>query len=71
MIELYVFAAIALIIGGAIVGTLTVLAAGIRREEKAYSFTIGSPSRVSSGARVANGLYVRIPGVTQQVTRHA
>jgi hypothetical protein len=71
MIELYVFAGIALIIGGALVGTLTVLAAGIRREEKAYTFTIGSPSRSASGARAANGLYVRLPGVTQQVTRHA
>ena len=71
MIELYVFAAIALLIGGAIIGTLIVLAAGIHREEKAYSFSVGSPSRVASGVRAANGLYVRLPGVTQQVTHHA
>jgi len=71
MIELYLFAAIALISAGVIVGTLIVLAAGIHREEKACSFTVGSPSRVASGVRAANGLYVRLPGVTQQVTRHA
>jgi hypothetical protein len=71
MIELYVFIAIALVIGGAFIGTLTVLAAGIHREERAYSFTVGSPGRAASSARAASGLYVRLPGVTQQVTRHA
>jgi hypothetical protein len=78
MIEVYGIAAVALLVAGAVVGILTVLAAGIRREEKAArrawppgSFTTDSPSRIASGARTANGLYVRMPGAAaQQASKH-
>jgi hypothetical protein len=68
MFEIYAVIAGALIIAGAAVGILTVLAVGIHREEKAYSLTIGSPGRISSGARAATGVYTKAPGVAQQPT---
>jgi len=70
MIEMYAIIGGGLILVGAIIGGLTVLAAGIRREEKHYSLTIDSPSRIASGARSAIGVYARKPGVAQQAIQH-
>jgi hypothetical protein len=66
MIEIYALVGVALVVAGAVVGILTVLAVGIHREERARSMTIGSPSRAASGARTFNGTYARRPGVTQE-----
>jgi hypothetical protein len=66
MIEIYAIVGGVLVLAGAIAGILTVIAVGIRREEKDYSFTVDSPSRIASGARSATGLYARKPGVAQQ-----
>ena len=57
----YVMAAIALMAAGAAAGIIVLVSLGIRREEKANSLTIGSPGRLASGARVANGVYARRP----------
>jgi Flp pilus assembly protein protease CpaA len=59
MVEIYAVAAVVLIGAGVVAGILTVVVLGIRREEKAYSLTIGSPGRLASGARVINGAHAR------------
>lgn len=58
----------ALLAAGAVIGILTVLAAGIRREEKHASLTVDSPGRAASAARAAHGVYARRPGTAQQET---
>jgi len=65
MIEIYAIIASALI-AGAFIGILAMLAIGIHREEKAYSLTVDSPSRITSSARAANGVYAKAPGVARQ-----
>jgi hypothetical protein len=67
MIEIYAIVAAALVVTGAVIGILTVVAAGIHREEKDYSLTTGNPSRVIRGVRTVNGVYTRRPGVAQQL----
>ena len=69
MIEVYGIAALALLVAGGVIGILTVLAAGIRREQRASrrawpdsGFTVDSTTQLASGVRAANGLYVRKPG---------
>ena len=59
MIEIYAFIAAMLMVTGAMIGILTVLAVGIRREKKAGNFVARSPSRAASSARVLTGLRAR------------
>jgi hypothetical protein len=56
---IYMALVASLLIAGAIAGVLTVLAVGIHREEKAYSLTVTSPSRLVSASRAANGVDTR------------
>jgi hypothetical protein len=67
MIEMCVLLAVALLITGAVIGILTVVAVGIRREEKAHSLTIARPGKITNGVRAANGVYARKPGVAQTI----
>jgi hypothetical protein len=62
MIEIVVLIAV-LVIAGAVIGILTVVSVGIRREERAFSLTSEIPDRVARGARRMNGLYTRGPGL--------
>jgi len=59
MIEIYAIIAVVLMMAGAMLGILTVLAVGIRREKKAGNFMAGSPGRAASSARVLTGLRAR------------
>jgi hypothetical protein len=68
MIEVYALAAVALLAAGAVVGFLVVVALGIHREEAALSMTTTTSDRVARGARVANGLSARSPGILQEVS---
>jgi hypothetical protein len=68
MIWMYLAFGVALIIAGTTLGFLMANAIGIHREEKDRSLTIGSPGRIASSARAANGVYARKPGVAQQVS---
>ena len=68
MIEVYVLAAVALLAAGAAAGFVVVVSLGIRREEAVRSMTIPTSDQVARGARVANGLYVRRPGVIQEAS---
>ena len=66
MITLYLIIAAALIIAGAVAGFMVMISWGIHREEAAYSMTIHPPTRAAAGARVANGVHARFPGVIQE-----
>lgn len=55
----YVVAAIALVVAGAVIGALMVVSLGIRREEAASSLTTIAPGRLARAARVPTGLYSR------------
>ena len=66
VITLYLIIAVALIAAGAVAGFLVVVSWGIHREEATYSITIHPPGRIAGGARVANGVHARFPGVIQE-----
>jgi hypothetical protein len=66
VIALYLVIAAALFIAGAVAGFMVVISWGIHREEAAYSMTIHPPTRAAAGARVANGMHARFPGVIQE-----
>ena len=51
MIEMYAIIAFALVAMGAALGGVIVVSLGIRREEKANSFTVNSPGLAASGGR--------------------
>jgi hypothetical protein len=75
MIHVYALTAIALLVAVAVAGAaaaiLTVISVATHHEQRARSFTTGSPSRATSGVRALNGHYARRPGVTaQQVSPH-
>lgn len=59
----YVIGAFVLMAAGAAIGAVLLVSLGIHREEKANSLTVGSPGRLASGARLANGVYARRPGM--------
>lgn len=66
MIEAYALTAVALVIAGAVLGFLAMVALGIHREEVAHSMTVPTSDRIAHGTRAANGVYVRTPGVIQE-----
>lgn len=59
MIGTYVFAAVALVLAGAVAGVLAVVTLGIRREERVGSLIGDVTDRVTLGARRMNGAYTR------------
>lgn len=70
MIGVYALVAGVLLAAGAVIGFVAVVSLGIHREEAARSMTIPTSDRIARGARAANGVYVRIPGVLQEASLH-
>jgi hypothetical protein len=71
MIEVYALTAVALVIGGAVLGFIAMVALGIHREEAARSMTVPTSDRIARGTRTANGIYARTPGVIQEALMEA
>lgn len=67
MIEVYALIAVALAVAGTVLVFLAVISLEIRREEAAYTVTEPTADPVARWVRAANGVYVRVPGVTRQV----
>lgn len=67
MIEVYALVALALVIAGAVVGFLVMMAVGIHREERNRSVTVPTSDRVARWIRKLTGFYARIPGVAQAI----
>lgn len=63
----YAIIAGVLLAAGAVIGFLVVIALGVHREDAALSMTTPTSNRVARGVRAANGLYVRTPGIIQEV----
>jgi hypothetical protein len=57
MIGLYLVIAAILLAIGVMIGVLVIFAAGIHREEKAYSLGQARPGRFASGVRTVTGAY--------------
>jgi hypothetical protein len=70
VIGTYVSAAAALVIAGAVIGVLAVVALGIHREERAGSLTRDITDRTARGVRRVNGAYTRGLGLAPQ-PRHS
>jgi hypothetical protein len=68
MIVAYALIAVALVVAGALLGSLMIVVVGIHREERASSLANTSPGRAASGARAIHG--VRRPGVPQRASQH-
>lgn len=60
---IYLIAAVTVFAAGAGAGFLALVALGIHREERRYTMTLDAPDTLTRGARVANGLHSRRPGV--------
>ncbi|MGA8350736.1 MAG: hypothetical protein WB773_23290 [Isosphaeraceae bacterium] len=57
-----IITAVAIFLAGAVAGILIILSVGIGREERRHhSLVRQAPGRVSQGARLLTGLYVRNP----------
>jgi hypothetical protein len=69
MIEMFTGAAILVIIGAAL-GIVAVIAVGIRREERNLSLTSDTTGRIARGTRRLNGVYTRDPGIIEEVSLH-
>jgi hypothetical protein len=57
----YIFAAIALVAAGAMIGVLAVVTLGIRRDDRQGGFPAHPRSRVARGARRVTGVGIRGP----------
>jgi hypothetical protein len=69
MIEAYALAALVLVIAGAVLGILVIMAVGIHREERDRTMTVPTSDLVARRTRKVNGLYARIPGVVQEALK--
>jgi len=68
MIEAYVLAAVALVLLGAAGGFIAVISLAIRRDK---DITVPTSDRLARGARVANRVHTRGPGVLHEAAyRH-
>lgn len=70
MMEFYAVCAVVVFATGAGAGFLALVALGIRREERRYSMTIEAPGKIARGARVANGVHARLPGVLYEAAAY-
>ena len=62
MIEIYLCAAITLLVIGVVIGVVAVVSLGIRREDRRGSrLPVDADDRVARGARRLTGLHVRRP----------
>lgn len=68
MIETYVFTAIALVAAGAVIGVLTVIALGVRRDDRRGGFPARTRGRMARGARQVTGVGVRGPEPTAEAS---
>jgi hypothetical protein len=59
MASIIVIIAIVIFAAGAAAGAIFLVSLGIRREEMDFSLTRQAPDRVSQGARLVTGLWVR------------
>lgn len=67
MIGVCAVAAVTLLLTGAGIGFLVVIALGIHREEAVLSVSSRTSDRVVNGVRAVNGLTSRAPGIIQEV----
>jgi hypothetical protein len=65
----YIFAAIALVTAGAMIGVLAVVALGIRRDDRRGAFPARANGRVARGARRVTGVGTRGPESAAQASR--
>ena len=65
----YIFAAIALVAAGAVIGILTVVALGIRRDDRRGRFPARTHSRMARGARRVTGVGTRTPEPAADASR--
>ena len=65
----YIFAAIALVAAGAVIGILAVVALGIRRDDRRGGFPARTHSRMARGARRVTGVGTRSPELTADASR--
>ena len=65
----YIFAAIALVTGGAVIGVFAVVALGIRRDDRRGGFPARADGRVVRGARRVTGVGTRTPEPAADASR--
>ena len=65
----YIFAAIALVTGGAVIGVFAVVALGIRRDDRRGGFPARADGRVVRGARRVTGVGTRSPEPAADASR--
>ena len=65
----YIFAAIALVAAGAVIGILAVVALGIRRDDRRGGFPARTHSRTTRGARRVVGVGTRSPELAADASR--
>ena len=65
----YIFAAIALVAAGAVLGILAVVALGIRRDDRRGRFPARADGRVARGARRVTGVGTRTPEPAADASR--
>ena len=65
----YIFAAIALVTAGAVIGVLAVVALGIRRDDRRGGFPARADGRVVRGARRVTGVGTRTPEPAADASR--
>ena len=69
MTGIYIFAAIALVTGGAVIGVFAVVALGIRRDDRRGGFPARADGRVVRGARRVTGVGTRTPEPAADASR--
>jgi hypothetical protein len=65
----YIFAAIALVTAGVVIGILAVVALGIRRDDRRGGFPARTHSRMARGARRVTGVGIRSPELAADASR--
>ena len=70
MIDIYLIVAVGLVLAGAVIGALTIICIGIRREERAGTLTTSTDDRAARSTRRIVGLYVRAPSEPSPAPRH-
>jgi hypothetical protein len=65
----YIFAAIALVAAGAVIGILVVVALGIRRDDRRGGFPARTHSPMARGARRMTGVATRSPEPAADASR--
>ena len=65
----YIFASIALVAAGAVIGILAVVALGIRRDDRRGGFPARTHSRMARGARRVTGAGTRSPELAADASR--